>query len=629
MLLEWFVSSCIQKKWGLDIKERIAIFALILSAFTQAAEYHVAKNGSDSNGGSAVQPFLTIQRAADAAQPGDTITVHEGIYRERVNPPRGGESDDQRIVYQALPGEKVVIKGSEIIKGWKNVQDDVWTVTLSNDFFGDFNPYADLIHGDYMFKNKDNQHTGQVYLNGTPLVEAATKEEFDASANQGFWFGEVKEETTTLWGQFKGIDPNQQVVEINVRQSVFYPSKEQMNYITVRGFTMSHAAANWAPPTAEQIGLIGTHWSKGWIIENNDISHSRCTGITLGKFGDEFDNTYGMDSQGWNKGVQEAVDYGWSGDTVGHHRVANNTISFCGQAGIVGSLGAIFSTVTSNEIHDIGIGKRFNGYEIAGIKFHAPIDVIISDNHIYRTHGYGGIWLDWMAQGTQLTRNLFHDNHPQDLFVEVNHGPCLVDHNIFLSKVGLLESSGGGAYVNNLFGGDVKLRAEKTRSTPFHKPHSTEILGLSMIIGDDERFHNNLLAGANGLAVYDDWKPENLQAVGNVYLNGARPSGSDQDALVEPKFKPNIKLQEKPDGWWLEMDVDYPGWISGEKRAVVTSELLGKARASGAPFEQTDGTPCRLDTDYFGKRRNPDNPSPGPFESPGTGLLTLKVWERK
>ncbi|MDA3926745.1 MAG: hypothetical protein PF904_18825 [Kiritimatiellae bacterium] len=46
-----------------------------------------------------------------------------------------------------------------------------------------------------------------------------------------------------------------------------------------------------APPTAEQSGLIGNHWSKGWIIEDNTISHSVCSGIALGKHGDEFDNT--------------------------------------------------------------------------------------------------------------------------------------------------------------------------------------------------------------------------------------------------------------------------------------------------------------------------------------------------
>ena len=318
----------------------ITALTIYLSACSlHAIEYHVATVGADENPGSKKKPFLTIQHAAVLAQPGDTITVHEGVYRERVNPPRGGTSDDKRIVYQAAPGENVAIKGSEIVKGWEKLENIAWTVTLPNSFFGEFNPYADLIHGDYMFTNKLSQHTGQVYINGKPLVEAATIEELDASTDKLFWFGEVKNGKTTLWGRFNGMNPNEQTVEINVRQSVFYPSKEKNNYITVRGFEMSQAAANWAPPTAEQIGLIGTHWSKGWIIENNTISHSRCVGITLGKFGDEFDNTYAQDSQGWNKGVDQAIDYGWTKKTVGHHRVANNTISHCGQAGIVGSPG--------------------------------------------------------------------------------------------------------------------------------------------------------------------------------------------------------------------------------------------------------------------------------------------------
>ena len=66
-----------------------------------------------------------------------------------------------------------------------------------------------------------------------------------------------------------------------MRQTVFYPEKTGINYITVRGFTLEDAATPWAPPTAEQIGLIGTHWSKGWIIENNVIRYSICSGIAL------------------------------------------------------------------------------------------------------------------------------------------------------------------------------------------------------------------------------------------------------------------------------------------------------------------------------------------------------------
>ncbi len=117
--------------------------------------------------GSAQQPLKTISAAARLAQPGDVVTVHAGTYRERVTPPRGGTSDQQRITYQAAPGEKVVIKGSEVVKGWQKVEHDTWKVTIANGFFGDFNPYSDLIRGDWFNAKGREHHTGAVYLNGT------------------------------------------------------------------------------------------------------------------------------------------------------------------------------------------------------------------------------------------------------------------------------------------------------------------------------------------------------------------------------------------------------------------------------------------------------------------------------
>ena len=34
----------------------------------------------------------------------------------------------------------------------------------------------------------------------------------------------------------------------------------------------------------------------------------------------------------------------------------------------------------------------------------------------------------------------------------------------------------------------------------------------------------------------------------------------------------------------------------------------------------------RISTDYFGRKRKAKNPTPGPFETPGQGTVTLKVW---
>jgi len=600
------------------------VFLICSTVF--AEEYHVSKNGDDLDEGSASHPFNTISAAARVAQPGDTITVHQGIYRERINPPRGGTSDGQRIVYQASPGEKVTIKGSEIIKGWRKVENDTWKVTIANDFFKDFNPYADLIHGDWFNPKRRKHHTGAVYLNGHWLIEAAKLEHVldpvgNAATGDHFWFAQVDLLRTTIWAQFKGIDPNKNLVEINVRQTVFYPEKPGVNYIIVRGFSMMHAATPWAPPTAEQIGLIGAHWSKGWIIENNDICYSVCTGVTLGKHGDQYDNVSQNSAEGYVKTIERALTRGWSKDNIGHHIVRNNHISHCEQAGIVGSMGPVFCTITGNTIHDIHQRQLFTGAEMAGIKFHGAIDTEISCNHIFRTSR--GIWLDWMTQGTRVTRNLLHDNGPrEDLYVEVNHGPFLVDNNLFLSQGGLLVNSQGGAYVHNLIVGSVRVHVGERRQTPYLKAHSTNVVELAPNLSGDERYFNNIFVNS-GLAEYDPVKLLVFMG-GNVFLNGAKPSKHELDPFVQPNVDPGLELIEKTDGLYLQITAD-KAW-TGEKHPWVTTDLLGKAKTPDLPYEQPDGTPYRIDTDYLGRKRKNVSPCVGPFEHLESGKFTVKVW---
>lgn len=615
--------------------------ALLLSPLgaIDAAELHVAVSGNDVNPGTQARPLRTIQHAADLAQPGDVITVHQGVYRQRIAPPRGGRSDQERIVYQAAPGEKVVIKGSEIVKNWRKVQDNVWKLTLPNSFFGDFNPYRDLIHGDWFSPKGRQHHTGAVYLNGDWLTEAAKREDVlkPAGANP-LWFGQVSQDDTTIWAQFPGVNPNEQLVEINVRRTVFYPKNTGINYITLRGFTLRHAATPWAPPTAEQLGLVGTHWSKGWIIENNVISHSTCVGIALGKYGDQWDNTSANTAEGYVKTIERALQNGWNKETVGHHVVRNNTISHCEQAGIVGSLGPIFSVITGNTIHDIHVRRLFSGAEMAGIKLHAAIDVEISHNHIYRT--CRGLWLDWMAQGTRVSRNLFHDNASEDLFVEVDHGPFLVDNNLFLSGVSLLDMSEGGAYVHNLLTGKIIPRPELRRSTPYHLAHSTALGGLRNIQGGDNRFYNNIFVGRGapaavtgkpagkappradgyGLQVYDGCKFP-LRTGGNVYYHGAQPYGEEVKHVVQVQADPEVKMAQ--DGQQVKLYLTLGQAVRNADTKLVTTRLLGKAKIPGLPYENRDGSPLTINTDYFGKPRNAARPTAGPFENPGAGPLIL------
>ena len=614
-----------------------------------AREYHVAKTGSDTGPGTEAAPFMTISAAAEAAQPGDTITVHAGTYRERINPPRGGTSEDRRIIYQAAEGETVVIRGSEIVTGWEHWRDDVWTRGLPDEFFGDFNPYRDRIRGDW-FKGKGrDHHTGAVYLNGEWLVEAPSMESlFDPMENARrimisatetmevgpIWYAMQKENSINLIAQFPGVDPNEEQVEINVRQTVFYPDRPGMDYITVKGFTLQHAATPWAPPTAEQIGLIGTHWSKGWIIENNRISHSICTGISLGKYGDEWDNTSEESAEGYNETIARALENGWNRETVGSHIVRNNTISHCEQAGIVGSLGAIFSTITGNTIHDIHVRRLFTGHEMAGIKLHGAIDVEISDNHIHNS--FRALWLDWMTQGGRVTGNLMHDNwgitvsggRGEDFWLEVNHGPLLIDNNISLSDTAMRILSRGTAFAHNLFVGEIHLMHYNSRETPYHFPHSTAIAGLHDNPSGDDRYFNNLFVGEKpSLADYDDARlPVDMS--GNVFLGGSVPSEHEQDPMIHDNTQSSIRVVEEPDGVYLEMDID-DDLLTGANRPVITTDLLGRAIIPDLPFEAADGGPVRIDRDYFGRLRDPANLFPGPFETIENKPQRIKVWPKK
>ncbi len=592
-----------------------------MSQQLSATEYHVSVQGSDKNNGTAAAPLKTISAAANVAQPGDVITVHGGTYRERVNPPRGGTSDAKRITYRAAKGEKVVIKGSEVVTGWKEFGRGVWKLTLPNSFFGEYNPYRDVISGDWFKPQGRDHHTGEVYLNGDALYEVAALDKI-GEGDKKAWYCESDDENTYIWASFRDADPNQELVEINARPTCFYPDTPGRNYITVSGFTMRHAATQWAAPTAEQIGLIGTHWSKGWIIENNVISDSKCVGVTLGK-----DRATGHNDAesagGYNVVVRRALENGWSKEKIGSHIVRDNTISECGAAGICGSMGGAFSEVTGNHIYNVYVNKPYFGYEMAGIKLHAPIDTLIKDNYIHHTSR--AIWLDWMPQGTRVTANLCHDSLYDDILVEVNHGPCVIDNNIFLSSTAVYDASQGSAFAHNLFAGNFNFR-QQTRQTPYHKEHSTEIAGLSDIGGGDNRFYNNLFLAGTGLQVYDKAKLP-MWADGNVYLNGTAPCKGEVNPASLPEFNPNIELVKEEDAVYLRFTL--PQDTPDRTNKIVTTELLGKAAIPKLPFLNYDGTPLAIDSDYFGKPRNLQNPSAGPFEHPGKGNLNLKVWQAK
>ena len=325
---------------------------------------------------------------------------------------------------------------------------------------------------------------------------------------------------------------------------------------------------------------------------------------------------------------------------------------------------------------------------------HAAIDCIFRRNHIH--HCTRGIWLDWQAQGTRVTQNFMHHNTlpnlkdtlqyteesrkslfsglGEDLFVEVSHGPTLIDNNLLLSTRSIKFASQGGAIVHNLIGGSIVSVGIGTdngvpdlptpRYTPYHVPHGTAVAGFMTFLHGDVRFYNNAFVGQhvhpllkeeeashagvknmwddrcatvgthvyNGFETFEEWnrsfegycghgspttdryyKHLPVWMHGNAYFNGALVWEKENDAYVDSSHKITLAVTEKEAGsnvW--EFTTNLREYLPVVSEEPVSTETLGMAFEPEQLFEAPDGSAIVFDVSYDGERRK-GSVKAGPF----------------
>ena len=335
------------------------MLALAAGTAVDAATYHVAREherASDDNAGTAEAPFKTIARAVvEAVEPGDTVIVDAGVYREHVAPTRGGASLDALITYMAKPGARVTIKGSEIWRpAWRKVRvadgAAVWQADLAPALFAEsralfepldapFNPF--VVGNSYsapisstrnvivrpVEEGKPCQPTrGQIFVDARPLWQAVSLDQLQQQTDAFF----VARNGQSVYLRLRGeAAPAGKFIEITVREQVFAPLTRNLPHIRVAGFTIEHAA-NASP--FPQTGMVSVRAGRHWIIEDNVIRYANTVGLDIGEEG-WGGLGGGMKPNVWEGTPHEDMPHGqWSG--AYGHIVRRNIITDNGQAGI-------------------------------------------------------------------------------------------------------------------------------------------------------------------------------------------------------------------------------------------------------------------------------------------------------
>lgn len=608
------------KERFLKLKAWVLIFGMLISFFTffscvlsaEAREYYVDKfRGNDSNPGTKAAPFKTIQKAADIMQPGDTCFIRSGIYRETVRPARGGTSENKRITYKAFPNETPIITGAEQINTWTYQGNGVWKVEIPNSYFGAFNPYEQTMtsysKSEPWIYYGQWHHLGEVYLNGVAYYEKRSLQE--VQLQQETWFTEQKEGKTIIWANFGKNNPNQQLAEINVRESIFEPAVPGLAYLTLDGLTIRQSACNWTPPGSEpfQKAAVTTRWGKAWIIQNCHVSDCKAVGIALANSNE----------------VQNKADL----STFGHHIVRNNIIERCGQGGICGNRNSAVSIIEGNLIQDINYKREYGGEETAGIKFHSATDTIIRNNIIRRVRAGGsrshpGIWIDYANDGLRITGNVIYETDDSCIYMEANHGPNLIDNNIFIGNV-IKIASERNVIVHNLFYNSGILYEDQLwfgepRSAGRYKKHSGEYVGSSVLYKIGDKYFNNIFI--NKSFENQPTNPKDYASDYNFYCGTATKSQWDANSVSDSSLNANLGYQNLKNGIKLQFDMNNK--IKEVRCPFITSDFIGKFQPMDQSIEEHDGTGIRIDKDMQGLTRNTGKPSVGPLENIKGGVNT-------
>ena len=643
---------------------RFWIIVWVTLTHLDARTYVVSPQGNDANAGTFENPIQTISSGARRAQPGDTVLVQGGVYRERITPMRGG-LPEMPITYRAENGKRVLIKGSETWKPkWRKEGKGIYSAKPDDHLFDDrsfeyldhYNPFKVLLastpyrregkkeaerkeEGDNRFGETDDDIAytcGQIIVNDLPWMEVPLQEEL---ASKAWWYDQ---KTERIWIHFGGLIPEEQNIEITTRRRLFAPIERGLGHIIVEGFIFEHCGNQyptnfWKEDKYAQKGAIGLEAGYHWIIRNNLVRYAKTIAIDCGRVdGNTPYNGYSHDNliEGnyfIDNGSAGILSYGSKNLIIRNNVILrNNTLNFFGK-------------------------KR---WEHGGIKCHHLKNGRIEGNYIARNSYSPGIWLDNEFPGSRINRNIIHHNGTHGIFLEMSNykfDQLWVDHNL------IFENQMDAVYIHDASGATFSHNLISDSSSPSSGGQLVRIQQVSHRASTaNHSFFHNLFVGR--LTKIETNYPEFLSGLQRFDFNNYGFNEDDRNFLISNKsdvpypwkqdafqdlMVKDLGYGKTPTEWMklknkvsMNMDEWKTFWKNKGKKNDLNSFFSPTSKISYDENEQEmailnlrktlEGSfpsPYVMEKDFFGKNRiNNKDDQFGPFTQGKDKKDTYKIW---
>ena len=238
---------------------------LIVSFGIQATNRYVGKTGSDSNSGTISSRYLTIQKGADVALPGDSIIVGDGVYTT---------STDQIILITSggTSGNKIVFKSEH---KYGAILDGQNGTTLYPIQFGTSASYIDIV--DFEMRNFHRGIWANNATNPSNFITLKGNKIHDFGRNQvdgggGLYVGRSHHDWTITKNMFYNIGNTSTTATLNLDHAIYVIITAPTQAETPYNFEISYNIFFGVSGDAVQVGFYNSKIVNNTFAWSNENS---------------------------------------------------------------------------------------------------------------------------------------------------------------------------------------------------------------------------------------------------------------------------------------------------------------------------------------------------------------------